>query len=181
MDGTYFHWLEEVITQLELPQQRVFLAGISLGGWIATGFVARHPENVEKLVLLCPSGIGRQKKSILYRAVFYLLFGERGQEKMLRYVYGSQTAAPEALAYSRIIARHFNTRIMQIPIYTDDELRSLSMPVLLIAGGKDVLLHSDETMHRVKTLVPYVNAEYIPDAGHVLIGYAHAIADFLRS
>ena len=176
-DDTYYLWLREVLGLLQI--QSTCLAGNSLGGWLAAGYSIRYPDSVKKLVLLCPSGIGRQKSSLLWKAVFYMLFGERGQKKMLRYVYGNETAAPEAITYSALIAKHFNTRVVKLPIYTDCELRRLTMPVLVFAGENDVMLHSDETVRRISTLLPNARAELLSDKGHVLIGLQKEIAQFL--
>lgn len=177
-DDTYFLWLKEVLSLLHIKSAS--LAGISLGGWLAAGYSIRYPESVRKLVLLCPSGIGRQKSSLLWKAIFYMMLGAWGQRKMLCYVYGNETTAPEAIEYSALIAKNFNTRVVKIPIYTDDELRRLTMPVLVLAGEDDVMLHSDETVRRVLKLLPNARAELLAGKGHVLIDQKAKIAQFLN-
>ena len=51
--------LEAVLATLldhwELP--RATVVGLSLGGAIAAGFAARHPERVDRLVLIAPGGM----------------------------------------------------------------------------------------------------------------------------
>ncbi|WZB77262.1 alpha/beta fold hydrolase [Achromobacter insuavis] len=52
-------WLEAVLDSLGVARAACF--GISLGAWLALDFAVRRPARVERLALLCPSGIGRQK------------------------------------------------------------------------------------------------------------------------
>jgi pimeloyl-ACP methyl ester carboxylesterase len=55
----YIRWLTEVLDGLSVD--RASLVGISLGGWLATQVAIRRADRVNRLVLLSPSGIGRQK------------------------------------------------------------------------------------------------------------------------
>jgi pimeloyl-ACP methyl ester carboxylesterase len=48
-------YLGEFVTALGL--ERVTLCGISMGGAMALGYALRHPENVEKLVLVGSYGL----------------------------------------------------------------------------------------------------------------------------
>jgi len=58
---TYVDFLNAFADKLELGQ--FYLAGNSLGGNIAWLFAARHPEKVNKLILLDPGGIVSGRKS----------------------------------------------------------------------------------------------------------------------
>ena len=54
MDDVVFHYLR-VLDALDLD--KFVLAGSSLGGWIAAEIAVRHPERVEKLALIGPTGL----------------------------------------------------------------------------------------------------------------------------
>lgn len=54
MDDVVFHYLR-VMDALDLD--KCALAGSSLGGWIAAEIAVRHPERVEKLALIGPTGL----------------------------------------------------------------------------------------------------------------------------
>jgi pimeloyl-ACP methyl ester carboxylesterase len=54
MDDVVFHYLR-VMDALGLD--KCALAGSSLGGWIAAEIAVRHPERVEKLALIGPTGL----------------------------------------------------------------------------------------------------------------------------
>ncbi len=109
-----------------------------------------------------------------------LPFGNWGREQMIRTVYSGQQIHPEAVKYSLLIADQFRPRMESIPIFSDEELKSLTMPVLFIAGKKDALLHSKKSIRRMETLLPQLNAHLLPDYGHALIGFSKQIDAFLK-
>jgi len=162
-----------------LQLQKVSFVGISLGAWMAVGFSTKYPLKVEKLVLLCPSSIGSQKISFMLKAIPLMLFGKWGSNKIARLVNGNQEIPREALDYTRLISKHFNIRTEPVPIYKDEELKQLSMPILVYAGDKDVLLNSKETINRISLLLPHANTNLLIGYGHVLINFKSEIIDFL--
>jgi len=52
--------------------------------------------------------------------------------------------------------------------FTDDELRQIRTPALLLMGEKEVILSAPKAIDRAKRLMPDVHAEMIPEAGHML-------------
>ncbi len=56
-------WLDDVLSGLGVT--RAAFVGVSLGGWLALDYATRRPGRVERLALLCPAGIGRQKNVLL--------------------------------------------------------------------------------------------------------------------
>ena|ERR1700679_3019408 len=176
---SYVRWLDDVLTGLSLA--RADVVGISLGGWMALDFATARPECVGKLVLLCPGGVGRQKMGCLFKAMFLLLFGDWGRRKAMALALGTSetNANPQAAAYMQAIFKVFKPRRDKLPIFSDDRLKRLTMPVLLIAGGRDAMLDSDETLRRLERTVPKLTAIYLLRAGHLLTGQTAAILDFL--
>ena len=56
----------EQLTEAVVPGERFILVGTSMGGSITTAFVKRHPDKVEKLILLAPAGMDS------FKAPFYM-------------------------------------------------------------------------------------------------------------
>jgi hypothetical protein len=48
-----------------------------------------------------------------------------------------------------LIHEHFRSRMVKMPVFSGRMLQSLNMPVLAIAGGRDVLLDSEGTRRRL--------------------------------
>ncbi|WP_217266773.1 alpha/beta fold hydrolase [Paenibacillus tianmuensis] len=80
-----------------------------------------------------------------------------------------------------LIGKNFNYRREQIPLFADDELKRLTMSVVLFVGAKDIMLHSAKTAKRLGSLLPHARIQILPDAGHVLTHLAAQIIPFLES
>jgi pimeloyl-ACP methyl ester carboxylesterase len=177
----YALWLDDVLAGLVL--ERAAIVGVSLGGWLALDYATRRPGRVTKLALLCPGGLGRQKNFLL-RALPLLLLGAWGRRRVRDKVLGKMPEGmpPEARAVvdlSTLIFKHFRPRTGKLPVFSDRALQSLSMPVLAIVGGRDVLLDSRDTQRRLARNLPRAEVRFLPDAGHLLRGQAGVVLDFL--
>jgi pimeloyl-ACP methyl ester carboxylesterase len=178
----YALWLDDVIVALSLT--RASIVGVSLGGWLALDYATRRPERVEKLALMCPAGIGRQKNFLL-KALPLMLLGSWGNRKVREMVFGRAPAqmSPGQIqmrGFMVLIFKHFRPRVVKIPLFSDDALKRLTMPVLAIVGGKDVMLDSEKTRDRFSRVVPSADIRFLPDARHYIPGQTETILEFLR-
>lgn len=175
-------WLDDVLRELSLT--RVSMVGVSLGGWLALDYATRRPESVERLVLLCPSGVGRQRGDFLFKALPLLLLGAWGRRRLTRMLVarpeGGAPIDPRVAQLVSLVQKHFRPRRARVPIFGDAALARLAMPVLLVVGGRDVLLDSAETKRRLERGAPRATVRFLPEAGHVLFGQTIPILEFLR-
>lgn len=175
----YAQWLSDLFNTLMVD--KAAMVGVSLGGWLALDFATRHPERVTKLVLQCPGGVGRQKVAFLLGAMLLLLLGSRGRNYALSLALGAnrETTPSEVTHYMGAIFKEFRPRRERLPIFSDQRLKRLTMPVLLIVGGRDAILDSKGTLKRMTRCVPNLTAKYLPDVGHLIMGQTQTIFDFL--
>jgi pimeloyl-ACP methyl ester carboxylesterase len=171
-------WLQDVFAGLSISKASI--VGISLGAWLALKFAISRPQMAEKLVLLSPAGVGPQRTSFLFKALFYMLWGTKGLKRLYRQVNGGTPIPHEMLAYQMLIGKHFNFRRERIPRFTDDELARLAMPIKVFVGQRDIMFHALQTARRFAERVPHANVEVLRDAGHTLVGLADEILAFLR-
>lgn len=174
-------WLDDVLRGLGLS--RASFVGVSMGGWLALDYARRRPQAVERLALLCPAGIGRQKNFLL-KAAPLLLLGPWGARRLRELVFGPppkevSPAVQPLAALLRAIGRHIRPRLVQFPRLTDTELRALTMPLLAIVGGRDVLFDSGQTRQRLQALVPHAEVVFLPEARHALFGQSDRVLQFL--
>ncbi|GGE57269.1 alpha/beta fold hydrolase [Priestia taiwanensis] len=174
----FTNWLYNIFDVLSI--ETASIVGISLGAWLGTKFSIKYPPKVNKLVLLCPAGIGPQKKSFMFKSLFYMLAGEKGIEKLYYRINGDKHIPKEILTYQKLITKHFNFRKETIPLFSDDELRKLTISVALFVGAKDIMIHSAKTAKRLKSLVEYATINVLPDEGHSLVNQGEAIREFLN-
>jgi pimeloyl-ACP methyl ester carboxylesterase len=177
-------WLDDVVRALLLP--RVSIVGVSLGGWLALDYASRWPERVDRVVALCPSGVGRQRASFVFKAMALLMLGRRGRRAILAMLAGparanAAQAEPQLAAFVLLVFKHFRPRSARVPILGDDALRRLTMPLLLIAGGRDALLDSADSRRRLERCAPRLTVRLLPEAGHFLPDQTVAVLEFLRS
>jgi pimeloyl-ACP methyl ester carboxylesterase len=181
LDSTaYALWLDDVLDHLGL--ERAVFTGASLGGWLALDYATRRPDRVERLALLCPGGLGRQKVGVLVKALLYKPFGQWGMRRSIKVVAGVDArATPEVAEYIALMFTHFLPRRDRLPVFTDEALRRLTMPVLVIVGGRDAMFDSHDTAERTRHAVPHATVTVLPDVAHAIIGQTQPILEFLRA
>lgn len=171
-------WLNEVFHGLSI--EKASIVGISLGGWLGTKFSIKYNQKVDKLVLLCPSGIGPQKKSFIFKFLLYSLFGEKGINRLYYKINGDKPIPEIMLQYQKLIAKYFNFRKGTIPIFSDQELSKLTMSVALFVGGKDIMLHSEKTAKRLERLLGHAKINFLAEEGHSIVNQGDKVREFLR-
>lgn len=182
----YALWLDDVLQGLGIG--RFSVVGMSLGGWLALDFATREPARVDRMVLIVPAGVGRQRLSLLFKVLPLLLLGDWGRKKALDLVIGS-SEPPDALAQGRqsyrdfmaLVQRHFRPRMERLPVFADGALRKLTMPVLAVLGAKDVIIDSAETKARFEQNVPNAEICYLPEVGHGVFGERDRMFRFLTN
>ena len=175
-------WLDDVLAGLGVA--RAAIVGVSLGGWLALDYAVRRPDQVRSLALICPAGIGRQKNFLL-KALPLLLLGAWGANRVRAMVFGPRPAeVPQAMkpfaGLMDTIAKEAAPRTARIPALTDAQLQALAMPLLVIVGGRDVLLDSYDTRDRLQRSTPRAEVVFIEDGYHYLPGQTARIASFLE-
>lgn len=173
----YALWLSDVFEALHIGTAN--LVGLSLGAWLAAKFASNYTGKVKRLVLLCPAGIGSQNHAFKDIAMSLLPKGESGVDELFQMINGGNPIPEIMLNYQKLIAGVFNSRMEPIPRFTDEALKCLTMPSLLIVGEKDIMLNSLETAERYKSLVPAASIMVLPDEGHSLTGKTEEIISFL--
>ena len=175
--GAYVDWLDDVYQHLGLTSAS--LIGVSLGGWLALGYAVKRPTRVASLTLLSPAGIGARKKLFMVKAMVMLMLGKRGVDKAWSAASGKAPIAGPMADYVRLIFENFRPRREAPPIFTDAELRALSLPIQVVVGADDAMLHATQTRDRVTRLLPQAEMIWLDGAGHMLPPQTTRVADFL--
>lgn len=170
-------WLQELFDKLGI--QKAAVAGNSLGGWIALQLGIYAPGLVEKLVLICPGGIYAPRMGMVFLTVFLSLFGKPGMKLVGRIVFGDTPITKEAELLVSTMAKHYNYRVESLPVFSDEELGSLNVPVLLIAGKNDVYYNSPKSAARLRKLLPGARVNVLHNQGHGLYNLEKHMDEFL--
>ncbi|GAT69442.1 carboxylesterase NP [Planomonospora sphaerica] len=173
-------WLDDVLEGLGITGAA--FVGASLGGWTALDYAIRRPERVTRLALMCPGGVGRQKVGWILKALLARPFRRGGLRESAIAVAGLDPERDrQALDAVVLTFTHFNPRRERLPVFPDDALRGLTMPVLVIVGGRDAMFDSHRTARRVRECVPHSTVNLLPEVGHAVFGQAEPIAEFLTA
>ena len=169
-------WLESLLDELGLPAVRI--VGMSLGGWMGLHFATRHPERVEALSLISASGLARPKMSFLFVALPLTLLGDWGLKSVNRIVCRGVVIPPDVEEFMILVGRHFRPLLEPIPVFRDEKLLRLTMPIQFLYGKKDALLPAEASVRRLRKLLPHAEAHVFPDCGHAVIGKTDEILEF---
>ena len=178
----YAVWLDEVFAHFSLKE--IALVGVSLGGWMALDYLVRKPGRVSRSVLMCPAGVGRQRRSFFFKVLFLMLFGSRGKKKLRSLIFGDTPVDDgedfqRFLNYMETIQKNFNPRIVKFRPFTAEQLDSLQIPVLVIVGGRDVFFDSKDTRRRLEHSTGDYTVLYDEQIGHMIINQTGVIENFL--
>ncbi len=181
-DSMYVDFLSQFTQRLGLDS--FYLAGNSLGGLIAWKYAAAYPEKVKKLILIDPAGFHEMKEkggSLIFNLARNAprltdLISKIGThfmiEHTLREVYSddSKITPKEIEMYAELNRRTGNRhafveRAKAVRECSEDQLRPIKCPVLVMWGKDDVLIDVGERKHFSK--LPDVQFALYDHVGHV--------------
>lgn len=178
-NNNYAEWLNDIFVKLNVNS--AIIVACSLGGWIAINFTLEYPEKTSKLVLLASAGITQVKVSTIIWIIITSMFGKWGFEKLNKMVYNKIIIDKKVLDFSVLIKNYFKPRTDVLPIFSNEQLKSIQSETFFIGGESDCFYNSSKTAARLKENIKLVRCEVLTDTGHVLINQTEKIIDFIKS
>jgi pimeloyl-ACP methyl ester carboxylesterase len=158
-------WLEETLTGIGI--NRPHLVGTSYGGFLALNLASHAPDRVASLTLIDSGGLAP------FRLGRFMLWG-------LPMLFGAIAPGPIRRLLARWHPMLEDPRVMRIALHgqmnhrfrlpgvaplTDDELRSITAPAIVIVAGKSAPFAPRVQAERAR-LIPRAEVHVIPDARH---------------
>jgi pimeloyl-ACP methyl ester carboxylesterase len=144
------------------------LVASSLGAQISVEYAARHPEKVDKLVLLCPSGFGSVER-------FPVMEGARSknyQGLVESTFFNHRRASPRIVKYyeEKFASKPWRRAVFETVRGTKshsvrDKLALCDRPTLVICGREDRIVDPHEVHEAVKG-IPNYRFVMVPHCGH---------------
>jgi pimeloyl-ACP methyl ester carboxylesterase len=171
----FVEWLTTLLDVLKVD--RAHLAGMSYGGWLTLNYAIGASERVDKIVLLSPAGsfLPLVKQFFLRSMPMMFLprrFVVNSFMSWLTYQENLHAAHTHAI-YDCLVdqmylgARYFHMQAGVMPgVFSDDELRALQAPTLLLIGRQEVIYDPAAALERARRLVPHFEGELVPRASH---------------
>lgn len=164
-------WYNDIFNYYKL--KNIDIVAASRGGWIAVLLASQKNNSIDKIVLLSPAQtfeyidkVGKTSSALLLK----LFPSEKKFSKTLK----TFSTHPEKI--SPIYKRQFylankyaksNASLLQMQPFSDDELKSIRNPVLVLIGGQDVI-NSEKSIERAQEFLVNSKTKIIKDAGHFL-------------
>lgn len=165
-------WFHQVL--LQLPEPQVHLMGYSIGGWTAANVAIRQPEKIAGVTLIDPA----------------VTFADLPAETILRSIPASVRWAPQSWRDSfnswtaggapvendpiaEMIGsgmQHYSLDLPAPTRFTDGQLRSLKMPVLVIVAEESVMHDAQQARRNAEATLPDATVLFYEDATHAVNG-----------
>lgn len=165
-------WVSSLLDELGL--QHASLVGWSFGGWTTLAFLIAEPDRVDKCVLLAPyASLAPYALPVLLflKVGPYLPMGPPGRLALRmmapRYHFDERFAEQFALGGRYFKAADPKASVFPQP-YNDEELRSISVPVLLLVGDKESTFDPHRAVDRARQLIPHIETDVLPGIGHMI-------------
>ena len=166
----YADWLQDVMGALGIAQATII--GNSLGGWMALRFAVTYPEKVKRLALIATSGLSRQNPATMDES-------DEGQTELENEVKAEAKLPEEVEAFINMILDGYIPLREELPVFSDEQLNTLTMPVLFIAGENDVMTDTKVAADRLNAILPQTEIHLLPDTGHIVLNALSYLMPFL--
>jgi len=162
--------LSELYTEImdSLSIQKAIFIGASQGGFISTNMAIYAPERVTKLILCGPMGYAGTNASVL-RILFTTMFPIKPiQDSATRWAFGNDIKInQEVHEWFSLILEGVISRQARPHPFTQEQLESLHIPVLLLLGKRDGLVGDPENTRQLAKNIADVQVKLL-DTGHLI-------------
>jgi pimeloyl-ACP methyl ester carboxylesterase len=160
--GNCAAWLDELLGKLS--DRPAHLVGFSYGGWVAMNQAIRAPGRVASITLLDPAGLTKLDA----RFWFWLSISGLAcltpmplRRRLARWLDSPSMAEQELVPLMWAGIRGYHAEPKFPGVLTDDELRAISVPALLVTGARSSLLTPAEARAR-GSLMPQAEVAVVP-------------------
>jgi pimeloyl-ACP methyl ester carboxylesterase len=171
----YTAWFSTILTHYHY--EKAALAGLSYGSWLSLALAREMPERVSALMLLDPSEtFAKMRKIMLWKGFkYFMLFPNRNKyTKFFDWMGGGYSDPKLDIWFEHMldVIEYGSVGMMDVPqhrVYGPEELGMITMPVLVLAGGKPIIYKDPEAFAKATAAaLPHAEIEIVPDTGHSL-------------
>ena len=164
----YGEWLVDAFDALKI--ERANVTGISRGGWLTLKIAIYAPERVNRIVPMSAQGLSPLSLMFLLHMAPVVLFpNENNILRLVRFSTSPKLPLNERnVQRILLIFKHYRSNRSRVPDFTDDELRRITAPTLLLWGEHEATYNVENATRRATRLIPNVRVDVIPNAGHTV-------------
>ena len=163
-------WMADLLDELKI--ENTFMVGNSFGGFLTLNTALNLPDRIRKAVLINPAATFVPIPAWAWHFIPANMIGPLiGSERVLLAPYDwiwQGLPKDECMAQLRsTTALTGRPRHWSPSVFTDEELRQIKTPVLLLIGDHEVIYKPEEAIRRATRLVSGLKAEIVPNANHI--------------
>jgi pimeloyl-ACP methyl ester carboxylesterase len=166
----FTEWIGDLFDGLNI--QDTYMVGNSFGGFLTLNTAYSLPERVRKMVLISPAAVFvpiRAWALHFMPANFFgpLLGSKRILIKPYEWIWQGLPVDECIWQLRRVTAITGRPRHWSPTVFSDQELRQIRTPTLLLIGDHEVVYKPEQAIQRATHLVPGLKAEIVPNANHL--------------
>lgn len=163
-------WMADLLDGLGI--ERADMVGNSFGGFLALNTALFLPERVKNIVLISPAATFVPIQAWAWHFMPANMIGPLiGSKRMLLAPYTwiwQGFPRDEHIALLRdMSAIYGRPRHWSPTVFSDEELRKIQAPVLLLIGDHEVIYKPEDAIQRATRLLPNLKTGIIPNANHI--------------
>jgi pimeloyl-ACP methyl ester carboxylesterase len=163
-------WFNQALDGLSL--KKVSICGHSNGGFQAMLIAQQNPDKIEKLILLAPAAGFKPFSTKFYIVVFGTALFPK--DIVLETFKNAGTLKPNLWSkeMTEMLTVSFRDATVQLRVYprefSDDELKAIKVPTLLILGNEEMIYSPAEAAERALRILPNSKVIMLPNCGHAI-------------
>jgi pimeloyl-ACP methyl ester carboxylesterase len=165
--SVFIDWLNDIMNELRID--KADFIGNSYGAFLIANYALNVPQKVRKMVLIGPAG------TFLKITPFYIHTFPGGItgfsffiKHAIKWIENGIELNPEFRNLFSLLFKHGKSAIQVFPaVFTDEQLKSISTPTLLLFGDREVIYDYTLAIKRAELCMQNVKAEIIADANHL--------------
>jgi pimeloyl-ACP methyl ester carboxylesterase len=160
---------------------------MSYGGWLALTYAVAAPERVAALVLVSPAASFIPiVKQFSLRGMLMVFFPTRFTvNSFMRWLgFDTEPNGPDRRRVFELMylgLKHFRvpqqTLRVAPAVFSDEQLRSMRVPTLLLIGDHEVIFDSAMALARARRLIADLEADLVPHSSHDVCFSQHRLVD----
>ncbi|MEG0593441.1 MAG: alpha/beta hydrolase [Coprobacillus sp.] len=162
-------WLDETLHGLELD--KIYLCGLSIGGWTAMNYAGYFPQRILKLILLSPVQSFAKMYPTYFIRIMKMGFHPTREniENYIGWGNAKETSLPDSIIEQFTISvMNMNSNVSFPKWIKKEHFHKINMPVLVLFGENEFAFSINKAIKRAHLLIEKLEIEVIKEASHLL-------------